>query len=100
MQLERMHLVLKRSASQDASLRQLIGDLHTAGTASYHKWLTPDQFGRQFGPSDEDIATIQAWLSGHGFNVAKVNPGGRPSSFQATWGSCARPFTPRFTSTR
>ena len=92
MQLERMHLVLKRSASQDASLRQLIGDLHTAGTASYHKWLTPDQFGRQFGPSDEDIATIQAWLSGHGFNVAKVNPGRQTIEFSGNVGQLRSAF--------
>jgi hypothetical protein len=74
-QLERMHLVLKRSATQEAALRQLMGELHTRGSASYHKWLTPDQFGKQFGPSDQDIATVETWLTGHGFNVIKVNAG-------------------------
>ena len=81
MQLERMHLVLKRSNSQESALHQLIGDLHTPGTASYHKWLTPDQFGKQFGPSDQDIATIQTWLTGHGFSVTKVNPGKQTIEF-------------------
>jgi subtilase family serine protease len=84
MQLKRMHLVLKRSASQDASLGQLIGDQHTPGTVSYHKWLTPDEFGKRFGPSDEDIATVQTWLSGHGFNVAKVNPGRQTIEFSGS----------------
>ena len=81
MSLQRMHLVLKRSDSQEAALRKFIGDLHTPGSASYHKWLTPEQFGKQFGPSDQDIATIQAWLSGHGFNVVKVNPGKQTIEF-------------------
>ena len=79
--LERMHLVLKRSDSQESSLRQLIGDLHTPGSANYHKWLTPDEFGKQFGPSDEDIATIETWLAGHGFNVTKINPGKQTIEF-------------------
>ena len=75
MQLGRVHLVLKRSDSQQAALKQLIGDMHNPASPSYHKWLTPDQFGAQFGPSDQDLATVTTWLTGHGFNVTKVNPG-------------------------
>lgn len=75
MQLNRMHLVLKRSDSQEAALKQLIDEQHTPGSSNYHKWLTPDQFGAQFGPSDQDIATVTTWLTNHGFNVSKVNPG-------------------------
>jgi trimeric autotransporter adhesin len=78
MPLDRLTLVLKRSDAQESALRQLITDLHTPGSASYHKWLTPDQFGKQFGPSDQDLATVQSWLASHGFTVAKVN-GGRQS---------------------
>jgi hypothetical protein len=75
MPLERMHLVLKRSASQEAALEQLLAAQNTPGSASYHKWLTPAQFGQQFGPSDQDIATVESWLSSHGFDVAGVKPG-------------------------
>jgi subtilase family serine protease len=75
MPLQRLHLVLKRSPAQEATLRQLIRDMHTPGSASYHKWLTPEQFGEQFGPSDQDIATVQSWLGAHGFEVGKVQPG-------------------------
>ncbi len=75
MPLQRLHLVLKRSPAQEATLRQLVRDMHTPGSASYHKWLTPEQFGEQFGPSDQDIATVQSWLGSHGFEVGKVQPG-------------------------
>ena len=81
MQLDRMHLVLTRGASQETALRQLIGQLHTPGNASYHKWLTPDEFGKQFGPSDQDIAAVETWLTGHGFSVTKVNPGKQTIEF-------------------
>ena len=80
-QLERMHLVLKRSSSQETALHQLIADMHTPGHPSYHKWLTPEAFGKQFGPSDQDIATVEKWLNGHGFNVSKVNPGRQTIEF-------------------
>jgi subtilase family serine protease len=75
MPLDRLTLVLKRSAAQESALRQFISDMHTPGTASYHKWLTPEQFGKQFGPSDQDIATVEAWLQSKGFSVTKVNAG-------------------------
>jgi len=75
MPLQRLHLVLRRSPAQEAALRQLVRDMHTPGSASYHKWLTPEQFGEQFGPSDQDIATVQSWLGSHGFEVGKVQPG-------------------------
>jgi subtilase family serine protease len=75
MQLDRIQIVLKRSATQETALQQLIHDEHTPGTANYHKWLTPTQFGQQFGPSDQDVATLEAWLESKGFNVEKVNAG-------------------------
>ncbi len=75
MALERLQVVLKRSAAQETALQQRINDMHTAGTANYHKWLTPDEFGQEFGPSDGDIATLESWLQSHGFGNFKVNPG-------------------------
>lgn len=81
MPVERMHLVLKRSASQEATLHQVISDLHTPGSASYHKWLTPDQFGQQFGPSDQDINSVESWLSSHGFEVTGIKPGRQEIEF-------------------
>ncbi len=75
MPLDRLQLILRRSDAQESALKHLINDLHTPGSASYHKWLTPTQFGEQFGASDEDIATVEAWLQSHGFSITKVNPG-------------------------
>jgi hypothetical protein len=92
MPLERIHLTLKRSASQDVALRQLISEMHQPGTASYHKWLTPEQFGKQFGPSDEDIATVSTWLSSHGFSVTKVNPGKQTLEFTGNAGQFRSAF--------
>ena len=67
--MERMLLVLKRSPEQEAALRKLLDDQQDKGSPNYHKWLTPEQFGKQFGPSDSDIQAITSWLQSHGFQV-------------------------------
>lgn len=90
--LERMHLVLMRSSAQETALRQLITAMHTPGSASYHKWLTPAQFGAQFGASDQDIATVSNWLSSHGFNVLGVDPGKLTLEFSGTAGQFRSAF--------
>src|SRR5437660_5453082 len=70
--MERMLLVLKRSPEQETALRRLLDDQQDKASPNYHKWLTPEQFGRQFGPSDSDIQTITSWLQSHGFQVGST----------------------------
>ena len=52
MRLDRIQIVLRRSDAQESALKQLIGELHRPGSASYHHWLTPEQFGQQFVPAN------------------------------------------------
>ena len=92
MQLERLQLVLKRSPQQEAGLQHLLHDLHTPGTANFHKWLTPDQFGQQFEPSDQDVQTIESWLQAQGFQVLKVNPGRQTLEVSGTVGALQQAF--------
>jgi len=72
---ERLTLILKRSNEREQALNQYLQDAHMPGTASYHTWLTPDEFGRRFGAADSDVAALTAWLESHGFTVNKVHPG-------------------------
>jgi hypothetical protein len=73
--MKRMMLVLKRDPQQDAALRTLIDQQQDKTSPNYHQWLTPDQFGQQFGASDADIRTITAWLNSQGFQVAAPSRG-------------------------
>ena len=70
--MERMLLVLKRSDAQEAALRQLLEDQQDKNSPTYHKWMTPEQFGAQFGPTDADMQTITSWLQSHGFQVGST----------------------------
>jgi len=69
MPLERMLLVLKRSPEQEFALTKLLDHQQDKGSPSYHNWLTPEEFGKTFGPTDYDMQVIVGWLQSHGFQV-------------------------------
>jgi hypothetical protein len=73
--MTRMMLLLQRSPEQETALRQLLDEQHVKGSANFHAWLTPEQFGKQFGPSDADVQAVTDWLTRQGFQVAKVSAG-------------------------
>jgi subtilase family serine protease len=70
--MERMLLVLKRSDEQETALRKLLDDQQDKNSPHYHKWVTPEQFGAQFGPTDGDMQMITSWLQSHGFQVGST----------------------------
>jgi len=90
--LHRMLLVLKRSPAQEAALDQLLDAQQDNSSPSYHQWLTPQQFGQQFGPADQDIQTITTWLGSHGFQVASVSNGRTVIEFSGTASQVADAF--------
>ena len=73
--LDRMLLVLRRTPEQDLALRKLLDDQQDKASANYHRWLAPDEFGQQFGPTDQDLQAVTAWLQSHGFKVNRITNG-------------------------
>lgn len=92
MVLHRMLLVLKRSDQQETSLRRLIENQQYKKSPSYHQWLTPEQFGASFGPSDADIAAVTNWLQASGFQIAQVSKGRTVIEFSGTAGQLKQAF--------
>jgi len=90
--MERMLLVLKRSADQETSLKALMEGQQSKSSPNFHQWLTPDQFGQQFGVSDSDIQTVTAWLQAHGFTVNRVATGKTVIEFSGTAGQVREAF--------
>src|SRR6185369_14819214 len=62
MTLPYVSLVLKRSASQEADLTQLLAEQQDPSSANYHRWLTPERFADRFGASQDDVNKIVSWL--------------------------------------
>ncbi len=83
-QLMHIRLVLARSRAQLAALNRLEQELQETSSPNYHRWLTPEEFGRRFGPADADIAALTRWLESHGFQVEPVAPGRADIAFSGT----------------
>ena len=84
--MERMLLVLKRSPQQQAALEKLLEQQLDKTSANFHRWLTPEQFGSEYGPATEDIQQVTSWLEAHGFQVARVSAGRTVIEFSGTAG--------------
>src|ERR1039458_650709 len=76
-----MLLVLNSSPAQEQALELLIDQQHDRISASYHRWLSPEEFGRYFGLAKEDLRKITDWLQSYGFSILDVAPGGRTVLF-------------------
>lgn len=89
---ERVLLLLNRPAEREAGLQQFLRDVHTRGSASYHHWLTPREYGQRFGSADSDIQTAESWLQSQGFSVARVTKSKQFVEFSGTVGQLRNAF--------
>jgi len=72
--IQNLTLVLARSPEQEQAFEQLLDDQQNPGSPEYRNWLTSSEIGQRFGPSDDDIAAITAWLRSQGLQVTWVAP--------------------------
>jgi subtilase family serine protease len=82
--MEHMLLVLRRSPQQEAAFDKLLADQQDRSSPNYHQWLSPDEFGQQFGASDQDIQKITSWLQSHRFQVNSAIRGRNMIDFSGT----------------
>jgi hypothetical protein len=84
LQMDRMLLVLKRSPEQEAELHKLLEDQQDKASPRYRQWLTPEQFGHQFGLADSDTQKITSWLQSEGFHDVRLSKGRIVIEFSGT----------------
>ena len=85
-------LVLSRDAAQQAAFEKFVASQYDPSSPNFHQWLTPDQVGENFGPSQTDIATITNWLTGCGFSVDSVSRDRMSIRFSGTAGTVTSTF--------
>ncbi len=73
--IRRMQLVLARTPTQEQQLEALLAAQQQPGSPSFHRWLTPMQFGESFGPSSASLAQLTDWLQASGFSEIHVSVG-------------------------
>ncbi len=77
-------LLLNRTPEQQQALDALVDQLHNTKSPIHQQWLTPQQFGQQFGASDSDVNTLVDWLQSKGFHIDDVVPGRTHIIFSGT----------------
>lgn len=92
MPASRLILVLKRSQQQQADLETYLEAVQDPNSPSYHKFLTPQQFGQLYGVSDADLATVETWLEGRGLKVDRVEKGRMALEISGTVGQVQTAF--------
>ena len=91
--MDRVLLLLRRSDEQEVSLRSLLEAQQDKSSPNYHQWLTPEMFGKQFGPSDADIQSVTDWLAREGFYGIRLGPGRSVIEFSGTAGQVRQAFS-------
>lgn len=90
--LNRMLLVLQRSPEQETALRTFLDAQEERLSQDYKAWLTPEEFGKRFGPSDSAIQTVMRWLFSQGFTEIKVSAGRTVIEFSGAAGQVRNAF--------
>src|SRR5258708_23788844 len=92
MPMGRILLLLQRSPDQEQALQQLLAQQQSKSSPNYHAWLTPEQFGQQFGVAAADIQVITQWLASQGFSQINASPGRMAIAFSGSAGQGRRAF--------
>lgn len=70
----RLTFLLSRSPEMQASFTQLLRDQQDPASPRYHQWLTPQQVGEQYGPTQHDVDALTSWLGSQGLKVVETSP--------------------------
>ena len=89
-------LRLQPTAAQQAALERLLMEQQDPGSANYHRWLTPEEYGDRFGLSRGDLAKIAGWLESQGLRVNDVARGRHWITFTGPAGAMGRTFRTEF----
>lgn len=90
--MERVILLLQPEAAQEQNLEDLLAAQQDSTSPLFHEWLTPQEFGRQFGISDADLSQVFRWLADQGFSVEPLPAGRRQLVFSGTAGQIEAAF--------
>ncbi len=90
--MNRMILLLKTEPGKQAQLDRLVREQQDPSSSNFHKWLSPDEFGRRFGQSPAQMAIVKNWLLACGFTIDSVSKSGTMINFSGTAAQVDRAF--------
>lgn len=85
-------LVLRRSDAQQAALEAFNQEQYDPTSPQFHRWLTPSQFGANYGVGDSDLEAVTNWLENEGFSIDEIPPSRMSVRFSGTVGQVEAAF--------
>ena len=90
------NVVLLLAPRDPAGLETFLARLQDPTCSEFHKWLSPEEFGRRFGAPMEDIDRVSAWLSEQRLTVVGPNAGRTVLLFSGRLADVARALRTEF----
>src|SRR5882724_9609055 len=56
-----------------AVLTNLLREIYDPSSTNYHRYLTPDEFTAQFGPTEQDYQAVSNFAKANGLTVTKTH---------------------------
>jgi kumamolisin len=72
-----LHVTIALALRNRDQLEELIAEQQDPSSAQYHRWLTPAAFSDRFGPTADDRAAVEGWLTASGLSVESAGGAGR-----------------------
>jgi kumamolisin len=82
--IRQISLSISMATASDAAIQRALAAIEDPNSPEYHHYLTPEEYGRRFGPSAEALATIERTLRAAGFAVTLPAAGGSLVGAQGT----------------
>src|SRR6266568_2137221 len=76
----------------ESQLDQLVQQLYSKNSPSFHKWINQDQFNASFSPSPQEANAVQNFLTAHGFSILAVAENNFYVKAQGTVGQVEQAF--------
>jgi hypothetical protein len=70
----RLNLAIGLPLRHTNELSQLLHDLYDPSSPRFRKYLTPEQFAEQFGPTREEYEAVRQFAQTHGLEVTATHP--------------------------
>lgn len=71
---QRLNLAIGVPIRDQEALNTFLNDLYNPASASFHRYLTPEQFTAQFGPAEADYQAVVDFASSHGLTITATHP--------------------------
>lgn len=73
--IDTMTIYFSKTPQQQAAENELLDEQQNASSPRYHQWITPEQYGQQFGASTDTISAVSDWLIQHNLAVQYIANG-------------------------